>query len=248
MAAEVSLPVWLLCDPLRGRQVSPVLVRYPSVSVVAHGLEGVAAITKVLDPVGQEFQFARLDLGAVLLLAEIFNLRRDLVDTAVEALDLGVQRIDEAPEQALAFVDELRAVRCDGAGQDVDRFLDPGKRLFPVPDLAIVELIRARGRAEQALISAACSQAIAVCDDVSVLMKFCMSLSNAMLISSEAGRPVVMTLWVTRSQRSHDCRNACAGGVREWCGRRERSEPRSRIPPALAAQRRGIARYRRNGA
>ena len=26
------------------------------------------------------------------------------------------------------------------------------------------------------------------------------------------------------------------------------SEPRSRIPPALAAQRRGITRYRRNGA
>ena len=26
------------------------------------------------------------------------------------------------------------------------------------------------------------------------------------------------------------------------------TEPRSRIPPALAAQRRGIARYRRNGA
>ena len=98
---------------------------------VAHGLEGVAAITKVLDPVGQEFQFARLDLGAVLFLAEVFHLGRDLVDTAVEALDLGVQRIHEAPKQALAFVGELRAVRCDGAGQDVDGFLDPGKSLLP---------------------------------------------------------------------------------------------------------------------
>ena len=116
---------------------------------VAHGLEGVAAITKVLDPVGQEFQFARLDLGAVLLLAEVFHLGRDLVDTAVEALDLGVQRIHEAPKQALAFVGELRAVRCDGAGQDVDGFLDPGKRFFLVPDLAIVELVATRGRAEQ---------------------------------------------------------------------------------------------------
>ena len=116
---------------------------------VAHGLEGVAAITKVLDPVGDEFQFARLDLGAVLFLAEVFHLGRDLVDAAVEALDLGVQCIDEAPEQALAFVGELRAVRCDGAGQDVDRFLDPGKRLFLVPDLAVVELVRTRGRAEQ---------------------------------------------------------------------------------------------------
>ena len=116
---------------------------------VAHGLEGIAAITKVLDPVGQEFQFPRLDLGAVLLFAEVFHLRCDLVDTAVEALDLGVQCIDEAPKQALTFVGKLRAVRCDGAGQDVDRFLDPGKRLFLVPDLAIVELVGARGRAEQ---------------------------------------------------------------------------------------------------
>ena len=33
-----------------------------------------------------------------------------------------------------------------------------------------------------------------------------------------------MTLRVTRSQRSHDGRNACAGEMREWCGRRERSE------------------------
>ena len=60
-----------------------------------------------------------------------------------------MQRIDEAPEQALAFVGELRAVRCDGAGEDVDRFLDPGKRLVFVPDLAVVELFGARGRAEQ---------------------------------------------------------------------------------------------------
>ena len=116
---------------------------------VAHTLEGIAAITKVLDPVGQEFQFPRLDLGAVLFLAEVFHLGRDLVDAAVEALDLGVQRIDETPEQALAFVGELRAVRCDGAGQNVDRFLDPGKRLVLVPDLSIVELFGTRGRAEQ---------------------------------------------------------------------------------------------------
>ena len=80
---------------------------------------------------------------------EVFHLGRDLVDAAVEALDLGVQRIHEAPEQALAFVGELRAVRCDGAGQDVDGFLDPGKRLFLVPDLAIVELVGTRGCAEQ---------------------------------------------------------------------------------------------------
>ena len=116
---------------------------------VAHGLEGVAPVTEVLDPAGEEFEFPGLDLGAVLLFAEVFHLGRDLVDAAVEALDLGVQRIDETPEQALAFVGELRAVRCDGTGQNVDRFLDPGKRLFLVPYLSIVELVGARGRAEQ---------------------------------------------------------------------------------------------------
>ena len=116
---------------------------------VAHGLEGIAAVAEVLDPIGQAFEFARLDLGAVLLLAEVFHLGRDLVDAAVEALDLGVQGIDETPEQALAFVGELGAIRGDRAGEDVDRFLDPGKRLVLVPDLAIVELVRTRGCAEQ---------------------------------------------------------------------------------------------------
>ena len=116
---------------------------------VAHGLEGIAPVTKVLDPVGEEFQFAGLDLGAVLFALEVFHLGRDLVDAAVETLDLGVQRIDEAPEQALAFVGELRAVRRDGAGQNVDGFLDPGKRLVLVPDLPVVELVGTRGRAEQ---------------------------------------------------------------------------------------------------
>ncbi len=83
---------------------------------VPHGLECVAPVAEVLDPVGDEFQFQRLDLGAVLFLAEVFHLGRDLVDAAVEALDLGVQRIDETPEQALAFIGKLRAVRCDGSG------------------------------------------------------------------------------------------------------------------------------------
>ena len=37
----------------------------------------------------------------------------------------------------------------------------------------------------------------------------------------------------------------CASGAGAGSGA---TEPRSRIPPALAAQRRGITRYRRNGA
>ena len=81
-------------------------------------------------------------------------------------------------------------------------------------------------------------------------MKSCMILSIAMLLSSEAGCPVVMTLWVTRSAaepRLPECLRWGDGRVVRAQGA-ERAEPRSRIPPALAAQRRGIARYRRNGA
>ena len=80
---------------------------------------------------------------------EFLHPGRYLVDAAVETLDLCVQCIDEPPEEALTFVGELRAVLCDGAGEDVDGFLDPGESFFLVPDLAIVELIRIRGGAEQ---------------------------------------------------------------------------------------------------
>ena len=116
---------------------------------IAHGLEGIAPITKVSDSVCDEFQFQRLDLGAVLFLAQVFHLGRDLVYAAVEPLDLGVQCIDEAPEQALTFVGELRTILGDGAGQDVDHFFDPGKCFFLVPNLAIIELVRIRCSAEQ---------------------------------------------------------------------------------------------------
>ena len=156
-----------------------------------------------------------------------------------------VQRIHEAPEQAFAFVGELCAVRCDHTGQNVDRFLDPAKASSSFQISRLSNSSRPGSRRT----GAACSHAIAVCDAGSVLMKFCMSLSNAMFLSSEAGCPVVMTLWVTRSQRSHDGRNACAGGCASGAGAGSgASEPRSRIPPALAAQRRGITRYCRNGA
>ena len=89
---------------------------------------------------------------------EVFHLGRDPVDAAVEALDLGVQCINEAPEQALAFVGELRAVRCNRTGQNVDGFFDPGKGFVLVPNPAVVELISTGGRAEQGgLLASHCS-------------------------------------------------------------------------------------------
>ena len=63
-------------------------------SEVAHGLDGVAAVAEFLNLIGQVFEFAGLDLGAVLLALEVLHPGRDLVDAAVEALDLCVQCID----------------------------------------------------------------------------------------------------------------------------------------------------------
>ena len=149
MAAEVSLPVWLLCDPLRGRQVSPVLARYPS-----------AARSRMVSKASRRSprfwtRSVRSSSSRDLISEPSCSWPRSFISGAIlsmprsRALDLGVQRIHEAPEEALPFVGELRAVRCDGAGQDVDGFLDPGKRLVLVPDISIVELVGAGGRAEQ---------------------------------------------------------------------------------------------------
>ena len=214
---------------------------------VAHGLEGIAAVAEVLDPVGQEFQFARLDLGAVLFLAEVFHFGRDLVDAAVEALDLGVQRIHEAPEQALAFVGELRAVRCDDTGQDVDRFLDPGQSVSSSFQISRLSNSSGPGVAPN---RAACSQAIAVCDDVSVLMTFLhdsLHCNLSILRGVLPRRDDSLFHALATEPRLPEClRRGDARVVRAQGA--ERAEPRSRIPPVLAAQRRGIASYRRNGA
>ena len=103
MAAEVSLPVCEVCDPRRGRHMLPVSTRYAS-AAAAHGLEGVAPVAEVLRPVRHKLQLAGLDLGAVLLALEVAQAGHQLVGGAVEALGLGVEHVDEAPQQALAFV------------------------------------------------------------------------------------------------------------------------------------------------
>ena len=189
----------------------------------------------------------RPDLGAVLLtLAEVFHLGRDLVDTAVEGAGPGRAAYSRSPRGG-------SPVRRRAACRPVRRRRPgcgwlPRSRQAPLPRSRSRDCSNSSGPGV-APNKAACSQAIAVCD-VSVLMNSCMILSTAMLLSSEAGCPVVMTLWVTRSQRSHDGRNCLRrGGARVVRAQgAQRAEPRSRIQPALAAQRRGIARYRRNGA
>ena len=149
MAAEVSLPVCETCDPRRGRQVLPVDGAVALGGCVAHGLEGVAAGGEVLRAVGLQLQLERLDLGAVLFALEVAQLGHELVGGAVEALGLGVEAVDEAPEQALALVGDLEPVRCDGVGEETEGFLHGAEGLVGVPDVAGVELVPLGGRAEQ---------------------------------------------------------------------------------------------------
>ena len=71
MAAEVSLPVWLACDPRRGPPHAAGLDPVGVGGCVAHGLERVAPGGEVLRPVGDQLQLAGLDLGAVLFALEV---------------------------------------------------------------------------------------------------------------------------------------------------------------------------------
>ena len=64
---------------------------------VAHLLEGVASRCEVLCAVGDEFELAGLDLGAVLLVLEVAEAGHEAVCRAVEALSLSVEHVDEAP-------------------------------------------------------------------------------------------------------------------------------------------------------
>ena len=122
-----------------------------------------------------------------------------------------------------------------------------------VPDLAAVELVTDSGEApNRAMFSQTVTVAVS-------MMVSCMTIS-LLCLSSGTVCPVVMSCWDTRAQRSHRGRNAWPGvcamvraqglsGARRGTSLAELGpEPRSRAPPALAAQRRGIASHGRNGA
>ena len=107
---------------------------------VAHLLEGVAPVAEVLRAVGDQLELAGLYLGAVLAGLKVAQLRAEAVDAAVEAPDLGVEGVHEAPEQALAFVGHLEPVRSHPFCEDAERFAHRAGGVVFVPDFAGVEL------------------------------------------------------------------------------------------------------------
>ena len=138
------MPVWLVCDPRRGRHMLPVSLRVCVGGCVAHGLEGVAPGGEVLRTVGDELQLAGLDLGAVLLALEVAQAGHELVGGAVEALGLGVDHVDETPQEALALVAELGAVRTDAFAEDAEGFEHRVDGVVGIPDVAGCRTRRAR--------------------------------------------------------------------------------------------------------
>ena len=181
-----------------------------------------AGCGEVLRPVGHKLQLAGLDLGAVLLALEVAQAGHQLVGCAVEALGLGVEHVDEAPQQALAFVAELRAVRADALGEDAEGLAHRLDGIVGVPDVPGVELVALGRRAVERCVLAGCC-----CCGMFVGFDLFDDGHDDLPILSCTVRsvcPEVMVLWDTRAQRSHRGRNEWPGAVREWCGRRERSD------------------------
>ena len=90
---------------------------------IAQGIEGVAPVAEVSGALGAQFEFAGVSLGAVLGAFEVLQFGDEPIDAAVEASHLDVEGVDDAPEQAFAFVRELGAVRSDVLCDETERRL-----------------------------------------------------------------------------------------------------------------------------
>ena len=60
-----------------------------------------------------------------------------------------MERVDETPQQALAFVGELRSIRCNGLCEDTHGLFDAGQGFVFVPDNPGIGLAQFGGAAEQ---------------------------------------------------------------------------------------------------
>ena len=74
---------------------------------------------------------------------------RQPVDAAVQAPDLGVEGVDEAPQQVFALVGELEAVGADTIGEDAERFAYSRDSFVAVPNVPGIELVAFGGGAVQ---------------------------------------------------------------------------------------------------
>ena len=262
MAAEVSLPG--LRDVAAAAR-APDLAGLDAVCVgggVAHLLERVAPVCEVPRPVGNQFQFERLDLGAVLFALEVAEFGRELVGGAVEAPGLGIEHVDVAPEQALAFVGELGSVDGDAVGEDAEGLRDGGDRVIAVPDIAGVELaalwgcavecgaladrggggpvlelggvdVRDEGHDDLPILSCTHRSVVRRCDVLFFHAR-----------ASEPPGPKCLARGGARVVRARGPSGGWRGTSLAELGR----EPRSRAAPGLGAQRRIIPRPGRNGA
>ena len=120
---------------------------------VAQFLEGVAAGDELPRPVGDRLQLARLEPGALPGAFEFAHPGCEPVADAVGAPGPGVQNVDDAPEQAPAFVGERKAVwrdalpgRCGRLADGGDEALRPPALVLPSSDPAAVRALRRAGR------------------------------------------------------------------------------------------------------
>ena len=116
---------------------------------VAHQLEGVAAGVEVLGAVGDEFELAGLDFGAVLLVLEVAEVGHEAISSAVESLCLSVEHVDEAPEEAFAFVGELGSDCADAVCEDLEGSVDGVDGVGFVPDVPGVGFVGLGGSGEE---------------------------------------------------------------------------------------------------
>ena len=141
----------------------PDLARLDAVGLgggVSQLLEGVSAVCEILGAVGLEFEFAGADLGAVLFALQFTYAGEEPVGGAVEAPGLGVEHVDEAPEEVRALVGKLCPVGCCLC-EDAEGLCDGGGGFVPRPRRRRESNSSGPGVAPK---SAACSQTMAVKD------------------------------------------------------------------------------------
>ena len=148
MAADVRLPVRLVCEPWRGRQTSP--VRAVGVGgAIAEDFQRVAPVGRVVRAVGQPLQFEGPDLGTVLRPLQVAQFRFHPVQGAVQPLLLRMEAIDQSPDQAFALVGKHGPVRAQAFGGKVDdlahdagqvRVLERGAQVGKVQRVAGVQV------------------------------------------------------------------------------------------------------------